>query len=100
MSLLRLSTNIATLTAFILAVCKLTIGAITGSVAVIASAIDSLLDMVINIFNNIVVRVSESSKPNHKFNYEKGKIEGLAALFDGLFISASGVYIIYEGIKK
>ena len=99
MSLLRLSTNIATLTAFILAVCKLTIGAITGSVAVIASAIDSLLDMVISIFNNIAVRVSES-KPSNKFNYGKGKIEALAALFEGLFISVSGVYIIYEGIKK
>jgi cation diffusion facilitator family transporter len=55
--------------------------------------------MVISIFNNIAVRVSES-KPNSKFNYGKGKIEGLAALFEGLFISASGLYIIYEGIRK
>jgi len=99
MSLPRLATGVATATAFILAVSKVIIGAMTGSVAVIASAIDSLLDMVISIFNNIAVRVSES-KPSHKFNYGKGKIEGLAALFEGLFISASGVYIIYEGIKK
>jgi len=99
MSLPRLATSVATATAFILAVSKITVGIMTGSVAVIASAIDSLLDMVISIFNNIAVRVSES-KPSHRFNYGKGKIEGLAALFEGLFISASGLYIIYEGIKK
>jgi cation diffusion facilitator family transporter len=99
MSLPHLATTIATLSAFILTVSKVIIGNLTGSVAVIASAIDSLLDMVISIFNNIAVRVSES-KPNSKFNYGKGKIEGLAALFEGLFISASGLYIIYEGIRK
>ncbi|ACM93448.1 cation efflux family protein [Nautilia profundicola AmH] len=99
MSLPRLATTIATLSAFVLAVSKVIVGIMTGSVAVIASAIDSLLDMVISIFNNIAVRVSES-KPNSRFNYGKGKIEGLAALFEGLFISASGLYIIYEGIRK
>jgi len=99
MSLPRLATTVATASAFILAVSKVIVGVMTGSVAVIASAIDSLLDMVISIFNNIAVRVSES-KPNSRFNYGKGKIEGLAALFEGLFISASGLYIIYEGIRK
>jgi len=99
MSLPRLATTVATLSAFVLAVSKVIVGIMTGSVAVIASAIDSLLDMVISIFNNIAVRVSES-KPSRKFNYGKGKIEGLAALFEGLFISASGLYIIYEGIRK
>ena len=99
MSLPRLATAVATISAFVLAVSKVIIGIMTGSVAVIASAIDSLLDMVISIFNNIAVRVSES-RPTEKFNYGKGKIEGLAALFEGLFISASGLYIIYEGIRK
>jgi len=99
MSLPRLATTIATITAFVLAVAKIIVGIMSGSVAVIASALDSVLDMVISIFNNIAVRVSES-KPDKKFNYGKGKIEGLAALFEGLFISASGLFIIYEGIKK
>jgi len=99
MSLPRLATTVATVSAFVLAVSKVIVGIMTGSVAVIASAIDSLLDMVISIFNNIAVRVSES-KPDSRFNYGKGKIEGLAALFEGLFISASGLYIIFEGIRK
>jgi len=99
MSLPRLATTVATITAFTLAVVKVIVGFMSGSVAVIASALDSILDMVISIFNNIAVRVSES-KPDSKFNYGKGKIEGLAALFEGLFIMASGLFIIYEGIKK
>ncbi|HIQ50927.1 MAG TPA: cation transporter [Nautiliaceae bacterium] len=99
MSLPRLATFVASITAFILAVSKVIVGIMTGSVAVIASAIDSLLDMVISIFNNIAVKISES-KPDEKYNYGKGKIEGVAALFEGLFISGSGLYIIYESIKK
>ena len=99
MSLPRLATTVATLTALVLAIAKVIVGFMSGSVAVIASALDSILDMVISTFNNIAVRISES-KPNSKYNYGKGKIEGLAALFEGLFIIASGVFIIYEGIKK
>ncbi|WP_457564302.1 cation diffusion facilitator family transporter [Caminibacter sp.] len=99
MSLPRLATTVATLTALVLAIAKVIVGFMSGSVAVIASALDSILDMVISIFNNIAVRISES-KPDKKYNYGKGKIEGLAALFEGLFIIASGIFIIYEGIKK
>ncbi len=99
MSLPRLATMVATFTALVLAIAKIIVGFMSGSVAVIASALDSILDMVISIFNNIAVRISES-KPDYKFNYGKGKIEGLAALFEGLFIIASGVFIIYEAIKK
>jgi cation diffusion facilitator family transporter len=95
----RVATAIATLTAFTLAVAKIVVGVMSGSVAVIASALDSVLDMVVSIFNNIALKVSET-KPNSKFNYGKGKIEGLAALFEGLFIIGSGVFIIYEGISK
>ncbi len=99
MSLPRLATTVATLTALVLAVAKVIVGFMSGSVAVIASALDSILDMVISIFNNIAVRISET-RPTHRFNYGKGKIEGIAALFEGLFIIASGVFIIFEGIKK
>ena len=71
----------------------------TGSVAVIASAVDSILDMFVSIFNMIAVRVSES-KANHMFNYGKGKIEGIAALFEGLLIIASSIFIFYTAIDK
>jgi len=95
----RFATIASSSVAFILAILKVIIGFMTGSVAVIASAADSILDMFVSIFNMIAVRVSES-KANHMFNYGKGKIEGLAALFEGLLIIASAIFIFYTAIDR
>lgn len=99
MSLPRIATLVSTITAFVLAVSKLIVGLISGSVTVIASAVDSLLDMAVSIFNMIAVKVSESDLDS-KYNYGRGKIEGMAALFEGLLISASALFIMYEGVNK
>jgi len=99
MSLERKATFVAIIVSIILSIVKITVGILSGSVAVIASALDSVLDMIVSIFNNIALKISESN-PNKKFNYGKGKIEGLAALFEGFFIIASGGFIIIEAIKK
>ncbi|MGB2111380.1 MAG: cation transporter [Patescibacteria group bacterium] len=46
-----------------------------------SSAIDSLLDMFVSIFNYFAVKNAE--KPADKnFNYGRGKIEPLAGLFE------------------
>ena len=99
MSLARIATITSSVVAFFLAISKVIIGVITGSVAVIASAVDSILDMFVSIFNMIAVRVSESRADN-LFNYGKGKIEGLAALFEGLLIIASSGFIAYTAIDR
>ncbi len=99
MSIERKATFVAIIVSIVLAIAKVTVGILSGSVAVIASALDSVMDMFVSIFNNIALKISESS-PNKKFNYGKGKIEGLAALFEGLIIIASGLFIIFEAIKK
>ena len=99
MSLERKATFVAIIVAVILSIAKIIIGVLSGSVAVLASALDSVLDMFVSIFNNIALKISES-KPNEKFNYGKSKIEGLAALFEGLIIVGSGLFIIYEAIRK
>ena len=99
MSIERKSTLVAIIVSIILAIAKVTVGILSGSVAVIASALDSVMDMFVSVFNNIALKISESS-PDKRFNYGKDKIEGLAALFEGLIIIASGLFIIYEAIKK
>ncbi|WP_024791469.1 cation diffusion facilitator family transporter [Lebetimonas sp. JS032] len=99
MNLPKQATFIATITAFTLAIAKLTVGFMSGSVAVIASALDSVLDMAVSIFNNIAIRVSEE-RPSEKFNYGKGKVEALAALFEGTIIILSGIFIMYEAVNK
>jgi len=99
MSLPRIATIVSSSVAFLLAISKVIVGIMTGSVAVIASAVDSILDMFVSIFNMIAVRVSESRADN-LFNYGKGKIEGIAALFEGLLIIASSFFIAYTAIDK
>ncbi|WP_024790115.1 cation diffusion facilitator family transporter [Lebetimonas sp. JH292] len=99
MNLPKQATFVATITALTLAIAKLTVGFMSGSVAVIASALDSVLDMAVSIFNNIAIRVSEE-RPSEKFNYGKGKVEALAALFEGTIIILSGLFIMYEAVNK
>ena len=99
MSLNRIATIASSSVAFVLAIAKVIVGFMTGSVAVIASAADSILDMFVSIFNMIAVKVSES-KADNMFNYGKGKIEGIAALFEGLLIIASAIFIFYTAIDR
>lgn len=95
----KCATLVATISALCLAVGKLIVGIVSGSVAVLASAIDSLLDVGISIFNFFALKKSE--KPaNSTFNYGLGKLESLAATFEGLVIALSGVYIFYASCVK
>ncbi len=93
------ATIVASLTSAILIIIKLIIGVLSGSVAVLASAIDSVLDLIISIFNFFAVSKSELPADN-KFNYGRGKIEALAAVIEGTVITISGIYIFYASIKK
>lgn len=99
MTLQKKATVVASATAFFLIVIKLTVGIMTGTVVIIASAIDSALDFLISLFNSYAV--SKSQKPTDaEYNYGRGKIEGLASALEGLVITASGIFIIYAAIQK
>jgi cation diffusion facilitator family transporter len=99
MSAQRRATVIATSAAALLTFVKLIIGIMSGSVAVIASAIDSILDMGISVFNFFAIKKAEEH-PNEIFNYGKGKIQAIAGVIEGTVITLSGLYIIYEAISK
>ena len=90
---------VASITSFILIILKVTIGLMSGSVAVLASAIDSVLDLLMSGFN--VFAVHQAEKPaDRAFNYGRGKIEALAAVIEGTVITTSGLFILYASIKK
>ncbi|SFV65638.1 Cobalt-zinc-cadmium resistance protein [hydrothermal vent metagenome] len=99
MSPQKRATIIASVVATILTIVKFTIGVASGSVAVLASAIDSLLDTVISIFNFFAIKKSEE-KATDRFQYGKGKVQAIAAVIEGTVITLSGLYIIYEAIRK
>jgi len=89
------SSSVATL----LVIVKLVIGIASGSVAVLASAIDSLLDTLVSLFNFFAIQKAEEH-PDEVYQYGKGKIQAIAAVIEGTVITISGLYIIYQAIKK
>ena len=90
-----ISTSVATLLVFV----KLFIGLASGSVAVLASAIDSLLDTLVSLFNFFAIKKSEEN-PDEVYQYGKGKIQAIAGVIEGTVITISGLYIIYVAIEK
>lgn len=85
--------------AFCLAVLKLIFALLSGSIVVMASAIDSLLDMFVSLFNHFTYKKAQSPSTAY-FNYGFGKLEGIAAVFESALIFGSGGYIIYNSTHK
>ena len=93
------ATVVSSSVAAVLTLIKLIIGFASGSVAVLASAIDSVLDMFVSIFNYFAI--SNSEKPADKtFNYGRGKTEALASVIEGTIITISGLFLLYQAAKK
>ncbi len=93
------ATLVSTSVAAFLTICKLIVGIFSGSVAVLASAVDSVLDMLTSIFNFFAINKSE--KPANKtFNYGHGKIEAIASVIEGVIITISGLFLLYQAFKK
>ncbi len=90
---------VVSVSAFCLAVLKLIFALLSGSVVVMASAIDSLLDMFVSLFNHFTYKKAQSPSTAY-FNYGFGKLEGIAAVFESALIFGSGGYIIYQSIQK
>jgi cation diffusion facilitator family transporter len=99
MTLQRRATIVSTSVAAFLTLIKFVVGIMSGSVAVLASAVDSILDMFVSLFNYFAI--SNSEKPaDDTFNYGRGKIEALASVIEGVIISMSGLFLLYTAVKK
>lgn len=93
----RRATRMAAAVSLALIALKLTVGLLTGTVSVLASAVDSLLDFIVSSFNAYAVRSAERPS-DASYNYGRGKMEGLAAFLEGIFILASALYILREAL--
>lgn len=89
----------ATIVATLLLIVKVITWWVTGSVSLLASLIDSMLDIAASVVNLIVVRYSlQPADKEHTFGH--GKAESLAALAQAMFISGSAVFLILNGIER
>lgn len=83
----------------LLTVVKFATALMTHSMAIMASALDSTLDMMMSVLNFFAFRMA-SKPPDAEHAYGHGKVESLAALFQSLFISASGAFVVWEAAKR
>ena len=89
----------ATIVATLLLVVKVGAWWATGSVSLLASLIDSMLDIAASLVNLVVVRYSlQPADREHTFGH--GKAESLAALAQAMFISGSAVFLILNGVDR
>jgi ferrous-iron efflux pump FieF len=71
----------------------------TGSVALLSSLIDSLLDIVASVVNLIAVRHAMSpADREHRFGH--GKAEPLAVLGQSAFITGSALLLLAEAVRR
>ena len=78
---------------------KVVVAVLTGSISILAQAVDSFLDLfaiVISLF-----AVSIATKPadgEHPFGH--GKVENIAAVVQAMLIFTAGVLIIYSAVRR
>lgn len=91
--------KIASIWAFLLAIIKFTFWIISWSMTLLASAADSLLDLMVSLLNLFALK--ESAKPADKeHNYWHWKVEWLAAVIEWFIIIVSWWLIIFSSIQK
>lgn len=82
-----------------LASAKFVVGILSGSLGVLSSAADSLADIFMSGVNLLSVRKAmDPADLNHPYGH--GKVEPLAAVFQGSVILAMGGWILWEGIQR
>ena len=85
--------------AIFLTLLKTAFGLMSGSLAIIASAVDSGLDIISSGINYYAIKKSEEP-PDDKHPFGHGKFESLAAFIQSLIIMLSGGFILYKAYLK
>jgi ferrous-iron efflux pump FieF len=98
-TLLKRATYASTATAVVLIGVKLAAWFMTGSLSVMASLVDSLMDGAASLINLLAVRYSlKSPDEDHQFGH--GKAEALAGLGQACFIAGSAIFLLMHGAER
>ena len=96
---MRRATYAAVIIALTLIAMKAGAFVITGSVAMLATLFDSILDMAASVLNLFAVRTA-LTPADHDHRFGHGKAEAMAGLGQSAIISLSACYIVYESIIR
>ena len=94
---LRRAPLFSILTAVIISIIKLYSWFSTDSASIMASLIDSLLDLSTSIINFIALRAA-LVPPDHNHRFGHNKIEDLAVFGQSVGFFASGIFIFYNSV--
>src|SRR5437764_10239538 len=95
----RRATYAALAVAAVLIAAKLPLWISTGSVALLSSLVDSLVDFAASLVNFFAVRhATVPADREHRFGH--GKAEPLAALGQSAFLVGSAVLLMFEAVRR
>lgn len=97
---LLLGTAVASVaTAVVLIAAKAVAWLMTGSVSLLASLVDSIMDSLASVTNYVAIRYSlVPADQEHRFGH--GKAEALAGLGQSVLIAGSSMYLLWEAVDK
>jgi len=82
-----------------LIVLKVVVAVITGSISILAQAVDSSLDLLAVVITFIAIRIAtKPADEEHPFGH--GKVENIAATVQAVLIFTAGGLIIYSAVQK
>lgn len=97
--LLKRATYASVATALLLVGVKFAAWLATGSLSILASLIDSLMDVIASFINLMAIRYSlNPADDDHSFGH--GKAEALAGLGQASFIAGSALILLMHGIER
>ena len=97
--LLRIATYASVATATLLILAKTVAWLLTGSVSVMASLVDSVMDAGASLINLFAVRYSlVPADDQHRFGH--GKAEALAGLGQATFIAGSAAFLVMHAVDR
>jgi ferrous-iron efflux pump FieF len=85
--------------ALVLSLGKFFVGMLSGSMTVVASGLDSLLDVFMSSMNFLAIRKADQpADQDHPYGH--GKAESIAASLQALVIISTGIFIVYEAARR
>lgn len=97
--LMRFATYASVLVAFFLILAKVVAFVLTGSMAMLATVVDSCLDLLASLVNMLSVRQATlPADRNHRFGH--GKFEPLAGIGQSTFVFGSGLFLMVASLGK
>ena len=97
--LLKRATYASVGVAIVLIAGKLTAWMMTGSLSVMASLVDSLMDLAASVINLVAVRWSlQPADEEHRYGH--GKAESLAGLAQASFIAGSAFFLVVHAVER